>query len=169
MTERLHFHFSLSCIGEGNGNLLQCSCLENPRDRGAQQVAVYGVAQSQTRLKGLSSSSSSSTILPLSKWCQLSQCPLQLRSSSQELTKGQACHLVIISCQSLNISSVSFFFHDINILKTSGQLFCIIPLGVPFAFPQDEIYSEIWKGRLSLTVHEWNVITNTPQFIFFFL
>ena len=126
-------------------------------------------SQSRTRLKGLSSSSSSSTILPLSKWCQLSQCPLQLRSSSQELTKGQACHLVIISCQSLNISSVSFFFHDINILKTSGQLFCIIPLGVPFAFPQDEIYSEIWKGRLSLTVHEWNVITNTPQFIFFFL
>lgn len=59
-----------------------------------------------------------------------------------------------------------FFFHDINILKTSGQLFCIIPLGVPFMFPQDEIYSEIWKGRLSLTVHKWNLITNTLQFFF---
>ena len=58
--ERLHFHFSLSCIGEGNGNPLQCSCLENPRDGGAWWAAVYGVAQSQTRLKRLSSSSSSS-------------------------------------------------------------------------------------------------------------
>ena len=58
-TERLHFHFSLSCVGEGNGNPLQCSCLENPRDGGAWWAAVYGVAQSQTRLKRLSSSSSS--------------------------------------------------------------------------------------------------------------
>ena len=57
-TERLHFHFSFSCIGEGNGKPLQCSCLENPRDRGAWWAAVYGVAQSQTRLKWLSSSSS---------------------------------------------------------------------------------------------------------------
>ena len=55
-TERLHFHFSLSFIGEGNGNPLQCSCLENPRDRGAWWAAVYGVAQSRTRLKWLSSS-----------------------------------------------------------------------------------------------------------------
>ena len=45
------FHFSLSCIGEGNGNPLQCSCLENPRDRGAWWAAAYGVAQSRTRLK----------------------------------------------------------------------------------------------------------------------
>ena len=54
-TEQLHFHFSLSCIGEGNGNPLQCSCLENPRDGGAWWAAVYGVAQSRTRLKWLSS------------------------------------------------------------------------------------------------------------------
>ena len=59
MTERLHFHFSLSCTGEGNGNPLQCFCLENPRDGGAWGAAVYGVAQSRTRLKRLSSSSSS--------------------------------------------------------------------------------------------------------------
>ena len=63
--EQLHFHFSLSCIGEGNGNPLQCSCLENPRDGGAWWAAVYGVAQSWTRLKRLSSSSSSSSILKL--------------------------------------------------------------------------------------------------------
>ena len=55
MTERLHFHFSLSCIGEGNGNPLQCSCLENPRDGGAWWAAVSGVTQSWTRLKWLSS------------------------------------------------------------------------------------------------------------------
>ena len=54
------FRFSLSCIGEGNGNSLQCSCLENPRDCVAWWAAVYGVAQSWTRLKQLSSSSSSS-------------------------------------------------------------------------------------------------------------
>ena len=58
-TEQLDFYFSLSCIGGGNGNPLQCSCLENPRDGGAWLAAVYGVAQSRTRLKRLSSSSSS--------------------------------------------------------------------------------------------------------------
>ena len=58
-TERLHFDFSLSCIGEGNGNTLQYSCLENPRDGRAWWAAIYGVAQSRTRLKRLSSSSSS--------------------------------------------------------------------------------------------------------------
>ena len=62
-TERLHFHFSPSCIGEGNGYPLQCSCLENPRDRGAWWAAVYGVAQSRTRLKRLSSSSSGRWVL----------------------------------------------------------------------------------------------------------
>ena len=57
-TERVHFHFSLSCIGEGNGNPLQFSCLDNPGDGGAWWAAVSGVAQSRTRLKRLSSSSS---------------------------------------------------------------------------------------------------------------
>ena len=62
-TEQLHFHFSLSCTGEGNGNPLQCSCLENPRDRGTWWAAVYGVAQSQTWLKRLSSSSVSCSVM----------------------------------------------------------------------------------------------------------
>ena len=62
-TERLHFHFSLSWIGEGNGNPLQCSCLENPRDRGAWCAAIYGVAQSWTWLKWLSSRSMLISIL----------------------------------------------------------------------------------------------------------
>ena len=59
-TERLHFHFSISCIGEGSGNPLQCFCLENPRDGGAWWAAVYGVAQNQTGLKRISNSSSNS-------------------------------------------------------------------------------------------------------------
>ena len=58
LTEGLHFHFSLSCTGEGNGNPLQCSCLENPRDGRAWLAAICGVTQSWTRLKRLSSSSS---------------------------------------------------------------------------------------------------------------
>ena len=62
MTEWLHFHFSLSSIGEGNDNPLQCSCLENPRDGGAWWAAIYGVTQSQIRLELLSSSSSSKKI-----------------------------------------------------------------------------------------------------------
>ena len=65
--ERLHFPFSLSCIGEGNGNPPQCSCLENPRDGGAWWAAIYGVTQSRTRLKRLSSSSSSCVLMMLGK------------------------------------------------------------------------------------------------------
>ena len=65
MTERLHFHFSLACIGEGNGNPLQCSCLENPRDGEAWWAAIYGVSQSQTQLKRLNSSSSSNNNMHL--------------------------------------------------------------------------------------------------------
>ena len=68
MTERRHFHFSFSCRGEGNGNPLWCSCLENPRDGGAWWAAVYGVSQSRTRLKWLSSSSSILYFLYLSEF-----------------------------------------------------------------------------------------------------
>ena len=72
-TERLPFHFSLSCVGEGNGNPLQCSCLENPRDGAAWWAAVYGVAQSRTRLKRLSSSSSSICIPLADSCCSLTE------------------------------------------------------------------------------------------------
>ena len=71
---RLHFHFSLSCVREGNGSPFQCSCLENPRDGGAWGAAVYGVEQSQTRLEQLGSSSSS-------------RVPWTARRSSQSLLK----------------------------------------------------------------------------------
>ena len=89
-TERLHFHFSLSCIGEGNGNPLQCSCLENPRDGGAW-AAVYGVAQSRTRLKRLSSSSmcvclsvAQSYLTLATPWTVAHQAPLSKGFSRQE-------------------------------------------------------------------------------------
>ena len=75
-TEWLHFHFSLSCIGEGNGNPLQCSCLENPRDSRAWWAAIYGVTQSRTRLKRLSSSSSSKLIMIVIQSCLILSEPI---------------------------------------------------------------------------------------------
>ena len=94
MTERLPFNFSLSCTGEGNGNPLQCSCLENPRDGGAWWASVYGVAQSQTRLKRLSSSSSSSSVcvtrvwLFATPWTIARQAPLSMKFSRQDYWSG---------------------------------------------------------------------------------
>ena len=63
MTKRLHFYFSLSCTGEGNGNPLQCSCLENPRDSRAWWVAVYGVAQSRKRLSDLAAAAAAAAAM----------------------------------------------------------------------------------------------------------
>ena len=85
MTGRLHFHFSLSCTGEGKSNPLQCSCLENPRDWGAWWAAVYGVAQSRTRLKRLSSSS-------MLHWNSISHIVYGIREkdSEEEVSSKQA-------------------------------------------------------------------------------
>ena len=92
-TERLHFDFSLPCIGEGNGSPLQCSCLENPRDGGAWWAAVCGVAQSWTRLKRLSSSSSSRE---LKAECLL-ECrmlaPILYRNNQENITTTQSFFL----------------------------------------------------------------------------
>ena len=93
MTEQLHFHFSLSYIGEGNGNPLQCSCLENPRDGGAWWAAVHGVAQSQTRLKRLSSSSY--TLPALDSLCKWNHTPFCISTSfSWHVFKVQSCFTV---------------------------------------------------------------------------
>ena len=94
-TERLHFDFSLSCTGEGNGNPLQCSCLENPKDRGAWWAAVYGVAQSRTGLKWLSSSMSminknrSQTKEQGSVWVDLSSATLGIKAKSEVIYNSQ--------------------------------------------------------------------------------
>ena len=107
-TERLHFHFSLSCIGEGNDNPLQCSYLENPRDGGAWWAAVSGVTQSRTWLKWLSSSSSSSRFviasLPRSKhllisWLQSPSAvilePKKIKSDTVSTVSPSICHEVM--------------------------------------------------------------------------
>ena len=108
-TERLHFHFSLSCIGERNGNTLQCSCLENPRDGGAWWAAVYGVAHSRTWLKRLSSSSSSSyVVLADNAYASVSS------TSKAELIRPtwQSCCLGLkdmeLECLGLNPHSASY-------------------------------------------------------------
>ena len=85
-TEWLHFHYSLSCTGEGNGNPLHCSCLENPRDGGAWWAAIYGVAQSRTRLKWLSSSSSSQTIKRPAPWEKSYDKPVDNILKSRDIT-----------------------------------------------------------------------------------
>ena len=99
-TEQIHFRFSLSCTGEGNGNPFLCSCLENPRDEGAWWAAIYGVAQSGTRLKRLSSSSSS-----------------KLQQASVMVSKGSQ------SAYGQQVSSLSIF-GGFSICKTTQEL-CI--------------------------------------------
>ena len=99
-TERLHFHFSLSCIGEGNGNPLQCSCLENPRDGGVWWAAVYGVTQSRTRLQWLDSSSCSwkaSLVAQLVKNLPaMQETPVWFLGREDLLEKGEATHSTIL-------------------------------------------------------------------------
>ena len=91
-TEQFHFQFSLSCLGEGNGNPLQCSCLENPRNGGVWWAAEYGVAQSQTRLKWLNSSSRIQSCIR-SRWCQchITLSRLCLWNGSTMGTVGRMC------------------------------------------------------------------------------
>ena len=95
-TERLHFHFSLSCIGEGNGNPLQCSCLENPRDGGAWWAAICGVAQSRTRLKRLGGGSSPESCLQKSY-----SFTLKVSNKFIQLFSFNSVHLFPTFCQEL--------------------------------------------------------------------
>ena len=124
-TERLHFHFSLSCIGEGNGNPLQCSCLENPRDGGAWWAAVYGVTQSRTRLKWLSSSSSSNLLSYIINKRDFIGRMYKAQSSPprpQELSSFQIMCLTIKYSPFLFLEDLLVSFHEQK-----------APLRVPFA------------------------------------
>ena len=110
-TEQFHVHVSLSSTGEGNGNPLWCSCLENPRDRGAWWAAVYGVTQSRTRLKRLSSSSSRRNIGILytkiiavhpsshSKFYSC-ECPMSLQANQQKESHFLAFYTLLFSSAS---------------------------------------------------------------------
>ena len=138
MTERLHFHFSLFCHGEGNGNPLQYSCLENPRDGGAWWAAVYGVTQSWTRMKWLSSSSSSST--------------------QTHLQYGPTCY-PLIETNPYSIPSESHLMSLSFTVLSSFNAFVYFPLSwmtlLP-TFSPSEILS-IYKGsyQISSLVHSW--------------
>ena len=125
MTERLHFHFSFSCIGEGNGNPLQCSFLENPRDGGAWCAAIYGVAQSRTRLKRLRSSSSSmfnldtvsEKAVPSISSRKGNGIPLQHSCPENPMDGGAwwaAVHGVAQSRTRLNNFTFTFYFHALQ-------------------------------------------------------
>ena len=109
-TERLHFQFSLSCIGEGNGNPLQCSCLENPRDGGAWWASVYGVAQSRMRLKWLSSSSSSRFFCKISlNACLLEACLWLYWDSAFWARIPQKWYCVLLSASYQSIYDIKCF------------------------------------------------------------
>ena len=154
-TERLHFHFSLSCTREGNGNPLQCSCLENPRDGGAWWAAVYGVTQSQTRLKWLSS-------LDLTFQVPLQYCSLQHQTllPSPVTSTFRCCFcFVFVFSFFLDLFLHSFpvaYWAPTNLGSSSFSVisFCIFILfmgfsrqeywsHLPFPSPVDHILSEL--------------------------
>ena len=106
MTERLPFHFSLSRIGEGNGNPLQCSCLENPRDGGAWWASVYGVIQSWTGLKRLSSSSSSPVYKSAETEAELTSPDQSYQTLNGDIVHNSTFHEVI-GCSESKLNQVT--------------------------------------------------------------
>ena len=111
MTQWIHFHFSLPCIGEGNGNPLWCSCLENPRDGGAWWAAVYGIAQSQTRLKRLDNNNP----LFLNTW----HLPESVKISLGDFVGLVIFHLVISKFQSLGFLFNFLFCHALQLINNT--------------------------------------------------
>ena len=130
-TERLHFHFSLSCTGEGPGNPPQCSCLENPRDGGAWWAAVYGVTQSWTQLKRLSSSSRSSSRVDLPG--EGNGNPLQYSCLESPMDGGAwwaAVHGVVKSQTRLRDFLFTFHFHALKEIETHSSVLAWRILGM---------------------------------------
>ena len=174
MTERRHFHFSLSCTREENGNPLQCSCLENPRDRGAWWAAVYGVAQSWTRLKQLSSSSK---ILKVCLTKDLNRCPLLIRwvlwVVNLVLSSQALCQALLLSAgrarrpfgtgkgvQVSSISAVPQTVHRreevlISLLNTWKLTLCYYCFKTKITFPSDTETSTGKKKSTSCWPQAW--------------
>ena len=141
MTESLHFHFPLSCTGEGNGNPLQCSCLENPRNGGAWWAAIYGVAQSRTRLKQLSSSSSREGkkslvcfLLPLKR--EKNVWHWQPISSIWRPLAFLPVTLSILSPPTLKTQSFLFSFTWKNVLIDMNFISCHGACWIPYMYPE---------------------------------
>ena len=156
MTEQLHFQFSLSCIEEGNGTPLQYSCLENPRDRGAWWAALYGVAQSWTWLRQLSSSSNSSSMeaiylgvcvlghfshvqLSATPWTMASQAPLFMGLSRQEYWSGLPFPSPMIKYEVSEVSEVKLL-SPVRLLETPWTVAYLAPLSMGFS------RQEYWSG-----------------------
>ena len=144
MTERLHFHFSLSCIGEENGNPLQYSCLENPRDRRAWWAAIYGVAQSRTRLKRLSSSSSSSSS---SRHISISSVQSLSRVRLFATPRTAACQASLSITNARNLLKLMSIE---SVMPSSRPILCRPPLLPPSIFPS--ISQFFASGGLSIGV-----------------
>ena len=159
MTERLHFHFSLLFIGEVNGNPLQCSCLENPRDGWAWWAAVYGVAQSWTRLKRLSSSSSSK----YSSTSEMTDIQLSRQSGKKKIIYEQTSFPVWIMC--LGSQSVYNCWRG-TFVKDSIKSCILFLLGNNFVFFLDQINKYILYHDLLLVVWlfetPWTVDCQAP-------
>ena len=143
MTERLHFHFSLSCIGEGNGNPLQCSCLENPRDGRALWAAIYGVAQSQTWLKRLSSSRNK---LPLSTVNE----PRNWGMIRAKVSMGDSCQIAL---------SFRDYSDTAYVIRTRAWIFQYIAQG-PFVLPLTLLQ---WRGNMGGNSHSPKQNTGQPS------
>ena len=152
-TERLPFHFSLSCIGEGNGNPLQYSCLENPRDRGAWWAAVYGVAQSQTRLKWLSSSSSRCSLLNIIVKSHTSRGWLLIKGRGWRTGKKIVCYAM---------SNQESFPTSDTIFKPDFQSIISPPTVQLSSMPLSEIL-HLWKDWV-ITV-QWSVLRTCSRVI----
>ena len=140
MTERLHLHFSLSCIGEGNGNPLQCSCLENPSDGGAWWAAVHGVTQSWTGLKWLSSSSSCYLFLLfllkfswLTTICSFQAWNILIRHFYRLCTKVITMLLTYFQCYTLHIPMTYVFYSWKSVALNPFTYFAMPPPSSPLA------------------------------------
>ena len=142
MTEQLHFHFSLACIGEGNGNPLQCSSLENPRDGGAWWAAVYAVTQSRTRLKRLSSSSSIvmehhlAELLDMTHQFSSVQWLSRVRLFVTQCTAAHQASLSITNSRSLlKLMSIE------SVMPSNHRILCHPLLLPPPIFPSNRVFS----------------------------
>ena len=158
-TEWLHFHFSLSCIGEGSGNPLQCSCLENPRDGGAWWAAVYEVAQSRTWLKRLSSSSSivlSEQLLNLGlkRWLRI--WGSHYRGSKWKMDTICLCWTIFIETKAQCILEV----RDYAIIFTKASSRCLTLYQLLNEYRLTAFFNKIFDLQMSLIILDFPRVKN---------